>query len=216
MITKPVENGRRKRFDRRTDWSAQKRGEKNVVYGRSPGLGLGRGKRMTFATQRSLRLSRLGELYARPKHRLITGWTVVGGAETGRAKGIHRQKGEKYAFVYDEGEGKNRRTLISVPYARKNPAGLACARAPDRTEFGKTTSMPATRTEDGKRKAPNPLDFRAFRRCDGTPGETRTHYIPLRRFCRMAVQFLLSCHAMAKSAIKSGVFECMCCIQISL
>ncbi|HIQ82981.1 MAG TPA: hypothetical protein IAA52_07745 [Candidatus Pullichristensenella stercorigallinarum] len=171
---------------------------------------------MTFATQRSLRLSRLGELYALPKHRLITGWTLVGGAETGRAKGIHRQKGEKYAFVYDEGEGKNRRTLISVPYARKNPAGLACARAPDRTEFGKTTSMPATRTEDGKRKAPNPLDFRAFRRCDGTPGETRTHYIPLRRFCRMAVQFLLSCHAMAKSAIKSGVFECMCCIQISL
>ena len=156
MITKPVENGRRKRFDRRTDWSAQKRGEKNVVYGRSPGLGLGRGKRMTFATQRSLRLSRLGELYARPKHRLITGWTVVGGAETGRAKGIHRQKGEKYAFVYDEGEGKNRRTLISVPYARKNPAvWLAHAR---RTGLNSAKPLPCRRRAQrmGKEKRRTP------------------------------------------------------------
>ena len=112
---------------------------------------------MTFATQRSLRLSRLGELYARPKHRLITGWTVVGGAETGRAKGIHRQKGEKYAFVYDEGEGKNRRTLISVPYARKNPAvWLAHAR---RTGLNPAKPLPCRRRAQrmGKEKRRTPL-----------------------------------------------------------
>ena len=112
---------------------------------------------MTFATQRSLRLSRLGELYALPKHRLITGWTVVGGAETGRAKGIHRQKGEKYAFVYDEGEGKNRRTLISVPYARKNPAvWLAHAR---RTGLNPAKPLPCRRRAQrmGKEKRRTPL-----------------------------------------------------------
>ena len=63
----------------------------------------------------------------------------------------------------------------------KNPAALACARAPDRTESGKTTSLQRHARKKWQRKAPNPLDFRAFRRCDGTPGETRTHYIPLRR-----------------------------------
>ena len=83
-------------------------------------------------------------------------WTVVGGAETGRAKGIHRQKGEKYAFVYDEGEGKNRRTLISVPYARKNPAvWLAHAR---RTGLNPAKPLPCRRRAQrmGKEKRRTP------------------------------------------------------------
>ena len=45
---------------------------------------------------------------------------------------------------------------------------------------------PAGNGGNGKQKQRNSAEIRwAFRRCDGTPGETRTHYIPLRSMaCR--------------------------------